>query len=223
MTKRLLILGLAVAIGLFFYWDLGRFLTLNSLKATHLQLLDLQLDSPWQVGTLFFCLCVAITALSLPGNTLLMLAAGALFGLGLGTLLISFAFSMGATLAFLLARHLLREPIQNRFSQRLAMVNQGLASEGVSYLLTLRLLPIIPSSLVNLLMGLTTIPAATFYWVTQLGTLAATLIYVRAGTQLAQIQQPADVLSVELFSLLIALALLPLLARQLLKREKKCA
>lgn len=219
MAKRLLILWVAVGIALFFYWDLGHYLTLDMLKKTHHILVDQHTASPWRVATLFFILCVGITALSLPGNTLLMLAGGALFGLGLGTLLVSFAFSMGATLAFLLARHLLRRPIQNHFANRLAQINQGLATEGVLYLLTLRLLPVIPSSLVNLLMGLTTIPVRTFYWVTQLGTLLATLIYVQAGTQLAQLQNPSDALPLTLLCTLLLVSFLPLLIKQMVKKR----
>lgn len=219
MIKKWLVLGIALAIVLFFYWDLGHYLTLDMLKKTHHHWVARHAESPWWVATIFFVLCVGVTTFSLPGNTLLMLAGGALFGLGIGTLLVSFSFSLGATLAFLLARHLFRAPIQHHFAHRLAQINQGLATEGVIYLLTLRLLPVIPSSLVNLLMGLTTIPVRTFYWVTQLGTLAATLIYVQAGTQLAQLQHPSDALPLTLLCTLLLVALLPLLVKKVVEKR----
>ncbi|MBF0160791.1 MAG: TVP38/TMEM64 family protein [Magnetococcales bacterium] len=217
MYKRSLVLLVVAAVALFFYADLDHYLTLEALQANYQQLALLQADSPWWFGGAFFVLYVGVTALSLPGTTLLMLAGGALFGLGPATLLISFAASLGATLAFLLARYLLRESIQSRFSARLARINQGLSRHGVLYLLTLRLLPIVPSALVNLLMGLTNLPARTFYWVSQVGMLAAILIYVRAGTQLTTLQHPSELLSLQLFGPLVLLSGLPLLVNYGLK------
>ncbi|MEO5340354.1 MAG: VTT domain-containing protein [Magnetococcus sp. MYC-9] len=217
MSKRLIMLMVVVA-ALFLYGTLGRQLSLDSLKSQYHLLVALQAESPWGVAAAFFLSYVAMVALSLPGVTFMTLAGGALFGLGLGTLLVSFAASLGATAAFLLARYLLRDTLQHRFAEQLARINQGLVDAGVFYLLTLRLLPVVPSALVNLLMGVTALPTRTFYWVSQLGMLAATLIYVRAGTQLARLQHPSDLFNLELLGPLLALACLPLLVKQLLNR-----
>ncbi|MBF0459907.1 MAG: TVP38/TMEM64 family protein [Magnetococcales bacterium] len=219
LAIRPLLLLVAVGIVLFFYGDWAQYLTLEGLKASYRTLEALRAASPWQVASLFFALYVGITALSIPGHTFLMLAGGALFGWGLGTVLVSFAASLGATLAFLLARYLLRDAVQNRFGDHLGRINRGLAEGGICYLLTVRLLPLFPSFLVNWLMGLTTMPTRTFYWVSQLGLLLPTLIYVQAGTQLARIQQPADILSVELLCTFLLLAALPLLVRQVLRKK----
>ncbi|MBF0098629.1 MAG: TVP38/TMEM64 family protein, partial [Magnetococcales bacterium] len=197
-------------------WPLQHWLTLENLQATYHALAAWKAQYPFSTALLFFLCYLTMTALSLPGLTLLMLAGGALFGLGMGTLLVSFASSMGCTAAFLLSRHLLRDWVVRRWGARLHTIQQGFAQDGAVYLLTLRLLPIIPSSLVNLLMGLTPIPVRTFYWVSQVGMLAATLLYVQAGTRLSQLQRPADILSFELFLSLFALALLPVLANTLL-------
>ena len=134
----------------------------------------------------FFALYVAVTALSLPGAAIMTLAGGAIFGLVVGTVIVSFASSLGATLAFLASRYLLRDSVQARFGARLAEIDKGIAKEGGFYLFTLRLVPLFPFFVINLLMGLTTMKAWTFYWVSQLGMLAGTLVYVNAGTQLAQ-------------------------------------
>jgi uncharacterized membrane protein YdjX (TVP38/TMEM64 family) len=201
-------------------WPLQHWLTLENLHAIYQALLATYERHPWSTALLFFLCYLTMTALSLPGLTLLMLTGGALFGLGLGTLLVSFASSIGCTAAFLLSRHLLRDWVSERWGDRLSTLQQGFARDGAVYLLTLRLLPIIPSSLVNLLMGLTPIPVRTFYGVSQVGMLAATLLYVQAGTRLSQLQHPADILSFELFLSLFALALLPMLANRLLRRYK---
>ncbi len=217
MYRRSLILLVVAGILLSLYWDWDRYLTLETLKASYHTLLALRADFPWLSALLFFMLYLGLTALSLPGLTLLKLTGGALFGLEIGTLLVSFANSIGATLALLLSRHLLRDLIHSRFPDPLDIINQGVAEGGIFYLLSIRLVPIFPSSVVNLLMGLTPMPARTFYWVSQIGMLPAALIYVQAGTQLARIQQLSDIVSFGLLSALLLFAGVPLLARQLLK------
>jgi uncharacterized membrane protein YdjX (TVP38/TMEM64 family) len=137
----------------------------------------------------YFRVYVAVTALSLPGAAIMtLLAGGAIFGLWVGTLVVSFASSIGATLAMLAARYVLRDSVKARFGARLAEIDRGVEREGAFYLFTLRLVPLFPFFVINLVMGLTAMKARTFYWVSQLGMLAGTLVYVNAGTQLAQIE-----------------------------------
>ncbi|MGO1743465.1 FAD-dependent oxidoreductase [Psychrobacter sp. FME5] len=177
--------------------------------------------SPLLIIGLFFLIYVVVTALSLPGAAILTLAAGALFGLLQGLLVASFASSIGATLAFLTSRYLLRDTIKQRFPERLAAIDAGIKKEGAFYLFTLRLVPIFPFFLINLLMGVTAIRARTFYWVSQIGMLAGTFVFVNAGTQLAQIDSLSGILS---FNLIVSFALLgffPLIAKAILNLFKK--
>ncbi|MCV3764732.1 FAD-dependent oxidoreductase [Rhizobium sp. TRM95796] len=170
-------------------------------------------QSPIAAAIIFFLIYTAVTALSLPLASLMTIAAGALFGLVYGSLLVSFASSLGATLAFLTSRYLLRQSVQARFGNRLDAVNSGMARDGGFYLFTLRLIPILPFFLVNLLMGLTPIKTRTFYWVSQLGMLPATLVYVNAGTQIARLTDLAGILSPGLIGSFVLLALFPWLAK----------
>ena len=171
---------------------------------------------PWQAAALFFLGYVLVTALSIPGAAVMTLAAGALFGLLQGVVLVSFASTIGATLAFLVARVGFRDALRARFGERLRDIDAGIARDGGFYLLTLRLVPAFPFFLVNLLSGLTSLPLRTYYWVSQLGMLPATIVYVLAGTQLAQVRSLGDVLSPGLLGALVALGLLPLLLKALL-------
>lgn len=143
------------------------------------------------------------------------LAGGALFGLGVGTLLVSFASSIGATLAFLASRFLFRDWVQGRYGERLAAINKGMEKDGAFYLFTLRLVPVLPFFVMNLLMGLTPIKTRTFYWVSQVGMLAGTLVYVNAGTQLACIDSLSGILCPGLLGSFVLLGILPLLAKRL--------
>ena len=197
-------------------FDLGRLLTLDSLKSSRDGLLALYGQSPGRFIGGYFALYVAVAALSLPGAAVLTLAGGAIFGLGVGLVLVSFASSIGATLAFLAARYLLRDTVQKHFGTRLAPINEGMRRDGASYLLSLRLVPVFPFFLVNLLVGLTPIAATRFYWVSQLGMLAGTAVYVNAGTQLAGIERLADVLSPGLLASFVLLGIFPLIAKALL-------
>jgi pyruvate/2-oxoglutarate dehydrogenase complex dihydrolipoamide dehydrogenase (E3) component/uncharacterized membrane protein YdjX (TVP38/TMEM64 family) len=216
-SKALLWAGAAllalVALWAWRQYDLGALLTLDHLKASRDALQARVQAAPLATAALFFLVYVAAAALSIPGAVILTLAAGALFGLGWGLLLVSFASSLGALLAFLVARHLLREAIQARFGQRLAPLNEGVRKDGTFYLLTLRLVPVFPFWLINLLMGLTPMGAARFYAVSQVGMLAGTAVYVNAGTQLAAIQSPGDILSPGLLGSFVLLGLFPLLAK----------
>ncbi|AUM00206.1 pyridine nucleotide-disulfide oxidoreductase [Rhodocyclaceae bacterium] len=214
-SKRLLIIAVAiVAIVLFFALDLGQYFTLEAVKARQAQIEAWRAAHPWQAAGLFFVVYVAVTALSLPGAAVMTLAVGAVFGLLWGTLLVSFASTLGATLAFLASRVLLRDAVQARFAERLRAVNAGVEKDGAFYLFTLRLVPLFPFFVVNLVMGLTPMRTRTFYWVSQLGMLPGTVVYVNAGTQLAQIDSPAGILSPGLLGAFVLLGVFPLIARK---------
>lgn len=204
---------LVAAVLLWRHFELGSLLTFERLQASRDALAAAYQARPLYTAGLFFGVYVLATALSVPGALVLTLAAGAMFGLGLGLLLVSFASSLGALLAFLAARHLLRGPLQARFGPRLAPIDEGVRRDGTFYLLTLRLVPLFPFWLVNLLMGLTPIGAARFYLVSQIGMLAGTAVYVNAGTQLAAIASPSDILSPALLGSFVLLGLFPLLAK----------
>ena len=202
-----------VVIALYQHFGLGRLLTLDSLKASRDALSLAYQNQPLLTLGLFFASYVAAAALSIPGALVLTLAAGALFGLWVGLLVVSFASSLGALLAFLSARYVLRDAIQSRFGKSLAPINEGVRKDGVVYLLTLRLVPVFPFWLINLLMGLTPMKASRFYATSQMGMLAGTAVYVNAGTQLAAIQSPADILSPALLGSFVLLGVFPLLAK----------
>jgi pyruvate/2-oxoglutarate dehydrogenase complex dihydrolipoamide dehydrogenase (E3) component/uncharacterized membrane protein YdjX (TVP38/TMEM64 family) len=195
------------------HFDVGALLTLDTLKASRDALQARVQAQPLGTAAAFFALYVAAAALSIPGAVILTLAAGAMFGLGWGLLLVSFASCLGALFAFLAARYLLRDTIQARFGKALAPINEGVRKDGTFYLLTLRLVPLFPFWLINLLMGLTPMGAGRFYVVSQLGMLPGTLVYVNAGTQLAAIQSPGDILSPGLLGSFVLLGVFPLLAK----------
>jgi pyruvate/2-oxoglutarate dehydrogenase complex dihydrolipoamide dehydrogenase (E3) component/uncharacterized membrane protein YdjX (TVP38/TMEM64 family) len=222
-VKKRLILAAIIALlaGGFFLLGLDDYVTLQGLERGVARFRHLEEQAPWQVGAGFFAAYVLMAALSLPGAAVMTLAAGALFGLVEGVLLASFASSIGATLAFLASRYLFRDLIQSRFGDRLKAINAGMERDGVFYLLTLRLVAVIPFFLVNLLMGLTTIRAPTFYWVSQLGMLAGTVVYVNAGTQLATIGSLGEVLSARVILAFALLGVFPLIARLLARRLRR--
>jgi pyruvate/2-oxoglutarate dehydrogenase complex dihydrolipoamide dehydrogenase (E3) component/uncharacterized membrane protein YdjX (TVP38/TMEM64 family) len=219
-SRLLLALVLAAAVAGFVAFDLGRFLSLEQLRAAQADLAGLYAQRPGPVIAAFFGIYVAVTALSLPGAVPLTLAGGALFGLGLGTLVVSFASTAGATLAMLVSRHLLREAVQARFGARLAEMSRGIARDGAFYLFTLRLVPVLPFFAINLLMGLTAMRVWTYAWVSQLGMLAGTLVYVNAGTQLAQISSLQGIVSPSLLGAFALLGVLPLAGRWLVSALK---
>lgn len=214
MKRLLLVLLVLVLVAGFFAFDLDRFLTLESLKQSQEGFIALKMQSPWLVTAIAFVLYVLVAALSLPGALIMTLAMGALFGLTVGTLLVSFASSIGATLAFLAARFVLRDTVQQRFGDKLKAINDGVAKDGALYLFTLRLVPVFPFFLINLLMGLTPMRARTFYWVSQLGMLAGTLVFVNAGTQLAQLQSLSGILSPGLLFSFSLLGIFPIIAKK---------
>jgi pyruvate/2-oxoglutarate dehydrogenase complex dihydrolipoamide dehydrogenase (E3) component/uncharacterized membrane protein YdjX (TVP38/TMEM64 family) len=206
---------LVVAVIAFFALGLQRYLSLEYIKSQQGQLEAWRAANPLVAGLTFFGIYIAVTALSLPGATILTLAAGAIFGLGWGSLIASFAASIGATLAFLMSRVVLRDWVQAKFGERLAAINEGVQKDGAFYLFTLRVVPLFPFFLINLAMGLLTrIRVLTFYWVSQLGMLLGTVVYVNAGTQLARIDKLADVASPGLLASLALLGVFPLIAKK---------
>jgi len=221
IKKIFLLLIAAAAVGLFFHFDLHQLLTLDGLKGSMDQFNQYKEQSPLLVIGGFFLLYVVVTALSLPGAAILTLAAGALFGLVEGLLVASFASTIGATLAFLVSRYLLRDTIKQRFPERLAAIDAGVEKEGGFYLFTLRLVPVFPFFLINLLMGVTSIKSWTYYWVSQAGMLAGTFVFVNAGTQLAQIESLSGILSFNLILSFALLGIFPFIAKGILNVFKK--
>lgn len=206
-----ILLGLLMV--LFFVFDLGRFLTLEMLKVQHEALQQAYQAEPLFVISVFSAIYIVMAALSFPGATVMTLAGGAMFGLWVGVPVVLVSATIGATLAFWIARYVLRGTVQRRFGDRLGTINKGLERDGVFYLFSLRLVPIFPFFLINLLMGLTTLPSMTYFWVSLVGMFAGTAVYVNAGTQLAAITQMSDVMSPALIISFTALALFPWLAR----------
>jgi dihydrolipoamide dehydrogenase len=213
--KLAVVLVLAVAIAAFFALDLKQYVTLEYFQAQRAAIDAHFRAHPLATAAAFFALYVAVTGLSLPGAAILTLAAGAIFGLLWGTVIVSFASTIGATLAFLAARFVLRDWVQARFGDKLKPVNEGVEREGAFYLFALRLVPAFPFFVINLVMGLTPMRAATFYWVSQVGMLAGTIAYVYAGTQLGEFR-----ISAGLVAAFVILGLFPLAARRALDALK---
>ena len=214
MFKKIALLGVIVAaIFSFFYFDLNSYLTLQGMKDS-LDTFQSQIaQNPVLSMGVFFAIYVAVTALSLPGAAILTLAAGALFGLVQGLVIVSFASSVGATLAFLVSRFILRDTVRNKFKEKLKKIDEGVEKQGAFYLFTLRLVPVFPFFLINLLMGLTSLKTWTFYWVSQVGMLAGTAVYVNAGTQLAQIDSLSGIVSPGLIFSFVLLGIFPWIAK----------
>lgn len=214
-ARLLLLLVMGSLIGAFFAFDLGHYLSLSQLQARQ-ESLALWVDRHFVAASLLFLVIYVLsTALSLPGASLLTLAGSAVFGVAWGLLLVSFASSLGATLAFLSARFLLRDWVSARFGDKLATFQAGMAKDGAFYLLSLRLIPIFPFFLVNLLMGLTPIRVSTYYWVSQLGMLPGTFVFVLAGSELATLTSTGNILSPGLMVALTLLGLMPWLMKKL--------
>ena len=213
-TKIALLTAVILLVALFFSYDLGQYFNLEFLKERQAVMDEYYARNPAATAVSFFFLYVVITGLSLPGAVILTLAAGAIFGLLWGTVISSFASTLGATLAFLFSRYLFREAIQSRFADKLGAINKGVAEDGAFYLFTLRLVPLFPYFVINLVMGLTPIRALTFFLVSQAGMLAGTIVYVNAGTQIAKIEQLKDIASPGLILSFVLLGIFPLLAKK---------
>jgi len=215
MKKIIVLLVLLLVVILFFVFDLGQYLTLDYVKAQQ-QAFD-QYYAANRVLTLlgFFVLYVVITGASLPGAAVLTLAGGAIFGLVTGVILISFASTIGASIAFLVSRYLFRDSVQSRFGSSLRSINEGIDKDGPFYLFALRLVPAFPFFVINLVMGLTRLRLWTFFWVSQLGMFAGTVVYVNAGTQLALIESPSGIFNTGIVLSFVLLAMLPFIGRKI--------
>ncbi|HCC55124.1 MAG TPA: TVP38/TMEM64 family protein [Desulfobulbaceae bacterium] len=215
--NKILILGVIIlGVTAFRYFDLGQYLTLAYLKDSQEKFQLLYQEHRLAVVAAYMGIYIAVTALSLPGAVVLTLAGGALFGLAVGTVAVSFASTIGATLACLVSRFLLREWVQSKFGARLATINDGIEREGAFYLFSLRLVPIFPFFVINAAMGLTRMPLVTFFWVSQVGMLAGTIVFVNAGKELAKIDSLAGIMSPGLLLSFVFLGLFPITVKKLL-------
>lgn len=215
-VKIALLIFIALAMAYLISNDFTQYLTLDYLKTHQMHFATYYENHQLFTISLYFCLYVLVTMLSLPGAAVMTLAGGALFGVGVGTLLVSFASTVGATLAFLLSRLVLRDFVQSKFGKYLGSFNAGLEKEGALYLFTLRLIPLFPFFVINLVMGLSKIKTSTFYLVSQLGMLPGTVIYVNAGGQLASIDSLSGILSPRVVGSLVLLGLFPLIAKKII-------
>lgn len=212
--SRYLLLGvLALLVGAFFILDLGSYLTLEQLQSQRVALLDIYHEQPGVFIATYMAMYIVVTALSLPGATIMTLAGAAIFGLAVGTVVVSFASTIGATLAFLVSRFLLRDYIQKRFADKMRSINQGMEKDGILYLFTLRLVPLFPFFVINLVMGITPIRVWQYFLVSQIGMLPGTLVYVNAGDQLASLTTLSGIFSPALLLSFALLGLFPLVAK----------
>ena len=216
LFRIILLVSLAASITAFFLYDIQQYLTLQFLQESRELIRQHYESHPFQMLIAFFFIYLLTTALSLPGAAVLTLAGGAIFGLMIGTLVVSFASSIGATLAMLAARFLLHDWVQRRFAGQLKPINEGIVNEGGFYLFTLRLVPVVPFFVINLVMGLMPIRWWTFYWVSQIGMLSGTLVYVNAGSELGQIESAGDILSPMLIGSFMLIGIFPLLMKRIL-------
>lgn len=212
--KIALISLIALLVFIFFYFGFHQYTNLEFLKTQQATITEYNASYPLYTALIFFITYVAVTGLSLPGAVIMTLTGGAIFGLLKGTLLVSFASTIGATLAFLASRYLFRKSLQQRFATRLQVINQGIEKDGAFYLFTLRLVPAFPFFIINIVMGLTPIKTLTFFLVSQIGMLAGTIVYVNAGTQLAQIDTLKDIFSPELIISFTLLGVFPLISKK---------
>jgi uncharacterized membrane protein YdjX (TVP38/TMEM64 family) len=222
MINKLIIVGVIglVIVG-FRTFDLGQYLTLDYIKGSQERFQALYLSHRFLVIAVYMGIYITVTALSLPGAAVLTLAGGGLFGLVVGTVVVSFASTIGATLACLVSRFILQDWVQNRFGGKLKTINDGVEKEGAFYLFSLRLVPIFPFFVINLLMGLTRMRLFTFFWVSQIGMFAGTVVYVNAGKELAKIDSLSGILSPGLLASLVVLGLFPITVKKLLAHYRK--
>lgn len=220
-TKKIIIvLIIAALIAAFRIFNLGDYLSLSYIKESRDGFAALYAEHRAAVIAGYMAVYILVTTLSLPGAVVLGLAAGALFGLATGTIIVSFASSIGATLACAVSRFILRDWIQNKFGDKLKTVNEGMEKEGAFYLFTLRLIPVFPFWLINLVMGLTKMPLRTFYWVSQVGMLPGTIVFINAGKELGKIESVSGILSPGLILSFVLLGLFPITAKKLIALYK---
>jgi uncharacterized membrane protein YdjX (TVP38/TMEM64 family) len=221
VKKIILILLIVVFIFLFKIFGLGQYLTLSYIKESQQRFAELYFEHPFSVIGSYMIIYILVTSLSLPGAAVMTLAGGALFGLVAGTIAVSFASTIGATLACFVSRFLLRDWVQNKFGEKIARVNTGVEKEGAFYLFTLRLIPVFPFWMINLVMGVTRMPIRTFFWVSQVGMLPGTIVYVNAGKEIAKIESLSGILSPGLILSFIILGLFPIMVKKIMGWYRK--
>jgi len=214
--KTAIVALIIICVALFKYLGLGQYLTLAYLQQSHARFAELYAARPLAVIATYMLIYILVTALSLPGAVIMTLAGGALFGLVVGTVVISFASTIGATLACVVSRFLLRDWVQKKFGERLGPINRGIEEEGGFYLFTMRLVPAFPFFLINLAMGITRISLFQYYWVSQIGMLPGTIVYVNAGKELAKIESVSGILSPSLLASFVLLGLFPLTVKKIM-------
>ncbi|MDX2481378.1 MAG: VTT domain-containing protein [Desulfuromusa sp.] len=218
--RFIILVGITLFIGCFFAFDLQQYLTLDYLKSRHIFYKQYYLQNPTLTLLLYFIFYLTLTAMSIPCLSVVILAGGALFGFPVALLVISFADVIGSTLAFLSSRHLFGKYLQDRHSARLRAVNHGIAREGGFYLLYLRLIPLFPCFLINLLMGLTKMRMATFYWITQIGKFPHNALYANAGTQISKLDSFVGVFSPGIVVSFTLIGFFPLIVKMGLQQVK---
>lgn len=220
MKKIILLIVVAAAVAAFFYFDAGQWLTLEQLKNQQASLEAYRAENPVLVALLYILLYIVVTALSLPGAAIMTLSGGAIFGVFWGTIFANISATIGATLAFLIARFILGNWVQEKFGDRIEPINKGIEQDGGFYLFSLRLVPVFPFFIINVVMGLTKIKTFTFFWVSQVGMLAGAAVYANAGTQLAKIDSLSGIASPGLLISFVLLGVFPLIARKALEAFK---
>lgn len=221
MAKKIILVAIVLLLaGLFFSLDLGRYLSLDYIKASQTRFQLLYAENPFTVIAVYVLIYIVSAGLSLPGATVLTLAGGGFFGLLVGVVVVSISSTLGATLACFAARTLLRDWVQRKFGEKLVTINEGIEKEGWLYLFSLRLIPVFPFFVINLVMGLTTMRLSTFFWVSQLGMLPATIVYVNAGKELAKIDSLGGILSPTLVISFALLGIFPLAVKKIMQFVK---
>ena len=220
LPKLILLIVIAALTSSFFIFNLGDYLTLDYFKSQQKLFEQYYQDNQFKTIAIYFLIYVVATALSLPGATIITLVGGALFGVVVGVVVVSFASTIGATFAFLVSRYLLRDYVQGKFGDKLVAINEGVKKDGALYLFTLRLIPLFPFFVINLVMGLTPISVVKYFFVSQIGMFAGTIVFVNAGTQIGKIESLSGILSVEIILSFALLGIFPLLAKKLVEFVK---
>lgn len=214
VQRVIIVLAIIALVVIFKVFNLGQYFTLSYIKASQAKFAAMYAANTITVIALYMLIYIIVTALSLPGAAVMTLMGGAVFGLVTGTIVVSFASTIGATLACFVSRFLLKNWVQAKFSAKLTTINEGIKNEGAFYLFTLRLIPVLPFFMINLAMGITEMPLRTYYWVSQVGMLAGTIVYVNAGKELAKIESLAGILSPSLIFSFVLLGIFPLIIKK---------
>lgn len=221
MSPKIIFFVATLALALTSAYFFNDVLNFETIKASQNEIAGHLVSNYFFVLASFFMIYVLVTAFSIPGAAVLTLLAGAIFGLPIGTLVVSFASTAGATLSFLMSRYLLKNSVEEKFGDKIKKFKEGIEKDGAFFLFTLRLVPVVPFFIINLVMGLTPIKTQTFWWVSQVGMLAGTLVYVNAGTQLSELESMSGILSPDIVLSLVLLGFFPLASKKLIDTFNK--